>query len=149
MAQPSATGAAAPPGAPALATLLALRRARDVLDRDYAQPLDVAALAAAAGYSPYHFVRIFRLAYGQTPGAYLRRRRIERAQRLLARPGARVTEVCHAVGFSSLGSFSAAFRRQTGVSPSRFQELRRRSGPLPVPACFLLMSAPGRPTPQS
>lgn len=133
--------AAVPPGSLALQTLVALRRGRDMLDRDYAQPLAMSAVAGAAGYSLYHFVRIFGAAYGQSPGAYLRRRRIERAQQLLRSGRYGVTETCYAVGFASLGSFSAGFHRQVGLSPSAYRALWCSRAPLPVPGCFLLMGA--------
>lgn len=120
-------------------TLVAVRRARDLIDRDFAQPLDLDAIATAAGYSRYYFVRAFRAAYGETPGRYLSRRRVERAQDLLRSVNLSVTEVCHLVGFASLGSFSARFRELVGTSPSRFQQSARRRGPLPIPGCYVLM----------
>jgi AraC-like DNA-binding protein len=91
----------------ALFTLPALRRARNLIDRDYADLLDLDALAREAGYSKYHFARAFAAAYGEPPRAYLTRRRIERAKELLRAGNLSVTEVCLAVGFESLGSFSA------------------------------------------
>ena len=94
----------------ALFLLPALRRARDLIDRDYAEPLDLDAMAREAGYSRFHFARAFAAAYGETPRAYLTRRRIERAKSLLRTANLSVTEVCFLVGFSSLGSFSARFR---------------------------------------
>jgi AraC-like DNA-binding protein len=133
-----------PAGSPAVETLIAVRRARDLIDRSYAEPLDLDAIAAAAGYSRYYFVRAFRAAYGETPGQYLSRRRVERAQELLRSVNLTVTEVCHLVGFSSLGSFSGRFRELVGVSPSQFQRAAARTGPPPIPGCFVLMSA-GRP----
>jgi len=117
-----------------------LRAAKDLVDRCYADPLDLDALARRAGCSRYHFLRCFEAAYGVTPGRYLTRRRIERAQDLLRSANLTVTEVCMLVGFSSLGAFSARFREVTGESPSAY---RRRSvgagGPPPVPGCFVLM----------
>jgi len=113
-----------------------LRAARDLLDRAYAEPLDLAALAARAGYSRYHFARTFRAAYGDTPGRYLTRRRVERARDLLRTTNLTVTEVCHLVGFTSLGSFSARFKALVGVSPSAYQ---RAAGPARIPGCFVLM----------
>lgn len=98
-----------------------LRRARDRMDRDYADPLDVAALASTACMSPAHFSRRFRAVYSETPYSYLISRRIERAQSLLRRGGMSVTEVCIAVGFSSLGSFSAKFTDVVGESPSAYR----------------------------
>jgi AraC-like DNA-binding protein len=96
-----------------------LRRARDLMDRDYAQPLDVPAMARAALMSPAHFSRKFRAAYGETPYSYLMTRRIERAKALL-REGRSVTETCFAVGCTSLGSFSARFTEIVGETPSRY-----------------------------
>src|SRR5215472_6902729 len=102
-------------GRPADTTRLAsLRSARDLIDRDFATPVDVATLAAQAGYSRYHFIRAFRAAYGATPGDYLSRRRVERACELLRTVNLTVTEVCFLVGFSSLGSFSSRFSELIG-----------------------------------
>jgi AraC-like DNA-binding protein len=101
-----------------LANLAHLRRARDLMDRDYALPLDVAAIARAAFMSPAHFSRQFRAAYGETPYAYLMTRRIERAKALLRRGDQSVTEVCLAVGCTSLGSFSARFTELAGETPT-------------------------------
>jgi AraC-like DNA-binding protein len=115
------------------------------MDSRYAEPLDIDALAGTAGYSRYHFVRAFRAAYGESPGRYLTRRRIERAQELLRSANLTVTEVCHLVGFSSLGSFSSRFRDLTGCSPSEFQRAAHRTAPPPIPGCYVLMW--GRPRP--
>lgn len=112
------------------------------MDRHYAEPLDLAHIAAAAGYSRYHFVRAFRAVYGETPGRYLSRRRVERAQDLLRSVNLTVTEVCHLVGFSSLGSFSSRFRELVGASPSQFQRAAHRAGPPPIPGCYVLMASP-------
>ncbi|MFI5959225.1 helix-turn-helix domain-containing protein [Cryptosporangium sp. NPDC051539] len=101
-----------------------LRRARDRMDREYAQPLDVPALARTALMSPAHFARRFRAAYGETPYGYLMTRRIERAKALLRRGDLGVTEVCIAVGCTSLGSFSSRFTAVVGETPSAY---RRRS----------------------
>ncbi|GAB4046926.1 helix-turn-helix transcriptional regulator [Catellatospora paridis] len=101
--------------------LVRLRQARDRMDRDYAQPLDVAALARTALMSPGHFSRSFRAAFGETPYSYLMTRRIERAQALLRRGDLSVTDVCMAVGFTSLGSFSTRFTEIVGVSPSAYR----------------------------
>ncbi len=95
-----------------------VRRARDRIDRDYAEPLPIAALAAEAGYSLGQFIRIFESAYGETPGRYRTRRRIERACELLRSVNLSVTEVCLAVGFTSLGTFSRRFGELVGRSPS-------------------------------
>lgn len=103
------------------ADLVRLRRARDRIDREYAQPLDVAALAHTALMSPGHFARSFRAAYGETPYGYLMTRRIERAKALLRRGDLSVTEVCMAVGCTSLGSFSSSFTKLVGVSPSAYR----------------------------
>ena len=103
-----------------LVDLAHLRRARDLIDRDHAQPLDVPAMARAALMSPAHFSRTFRAAYGETPYAYLMTRRIERAQALL-RTGASVTDACLAVGCTSLGSFSTRFTEIVGETPSRYR----------------------------
>jgi AraC-like DNA-binding protein len=104
-----------------LANFAHLRRARDLMDREYARPLDVSALARAALMSPAHFSRQFRAAYGETPHAYLMTRRIERAKALLRLGQLSVTDVCLAVGFSSLGSFSARFTELTGESPTAYR----------------------------
>ncbi|MBB4662360.1 helix-turn-helix transcriptional regulator [Conexibacter arvalis] len=111
-----------------------LRRARDLIDRDYAQPLDVPAMARAALMAPSHFSRSYREAFGETPWQHLQMRRIERAQALLRDGELTVTEVCLAVGFTSLGSFSARFRELTGTTPSAY-----RAGTEPatdVPPCM-------------
>ena len=97
-----------------------LRRARDRIDRDFAQPLDVAAIAAAVHLSPAHFSRRFRAAYGESPHQYLMTRRIERACALL-REGASVTDACMRVGCSSLGSFSRRFSDLVGTTPTAYR----------------------------
>ena len=103
-----------------LADLVHLRRARDLIDREYAQPLDVPAIARAALMSPAHFSRKFRAAYGETPYSYLMTRRIERAAALL-RQGMSVTDACMAVGCTSLGSFSARFTEIMAETPSQYR----------------------------
>lgn len=103
-----------------LADLAHLRRARDLMDREYARPLDVPAMARTALMSPAHFSRRFRAAYGETPYAYLMTRRIERAQALL-REGMSVTDTCVAVGCTSLGSFSSRFTEIVGLTPSQYR----------------------------
>ena len=103
---------------PHLDDLARLRRARDRMDREYAQPLDVEALARDAHMSPGHFSRRFRAAYGESPYSYLMTRRIERAMALLRRGDMTVTEVCFAVGCSSLGTFSTRFTELVGMPPS-------------------------------
>jgi AraC-like DNA-binding protein len=111
-----------------------LRRARDLLDREYARPLDVPAMARAALMSPSHFSRQFRAAFGETPYAYLQSRRLERAMALLRRGDLSVTDVCLAVGFTSLGSFSSTFSRLVGEPPSAYRG-RDHTAMAPVPAC--------------
>jgi AraC-like DNA-binding protein len=104
-----------------LENLAHLRRARDLMDREYMRPLDVPALAREALMSPAHFSRQFRAAYGETPYAYLMTRRIERAKLLLRRGEQSVTEVCFEVGCASLGSFSARFTELVGETPSAYR----------------------------
>jgi AraC-like DNA-binding protein len=111
-----------------------LRRARDLIDRDYATPLDVPVMAAAALMSPAHFSRKFREAYAETPYSNLMTRRIERAQDLLRR-GASVTDACMAVGCTSLGSFSSRFTEVTGFTPSQYRALDHRDLRV-VPPCM-------------
>ena len=103
-----------------MADLVNLRRARDLIDRNYAQPLDVPAMARAAFMSPAHFSRKFRAAYGETPYSYLMTRRIERSKALL-RQGTSVTDTCVAVGCTSLGSFSSRFTEIVGITPSQYR----------------------------
>jgi AraC-like DNA-binding protein len=123
-----------------------LRRARDRIDRDYAEPVDIGSLAAEAGYSLWHFIRAFRNAYGETPGHYRTRRRVERACELLRSVNLSVTEVCLSVGFTSVGTFSSRFSTLIGRSPTAYRrEARRRGGPAPVPACFTLHWRAGLP----
>ena len=117
-----------------LEDLVRLRRARDLMDRDYAKPLDVPALARAAIMSPGHFSRSFRAAFGETPYSYLMTRRIERAKALLRRGDLTVTEVCFAVGCTSLGSFSSRFTELVGESPSAYRARRHDEGAT-IPSC--------------
>ena len=119
--------------------LVHLRRARDHVDRHYAEPLDLESLAAVAGISKYHFQRLFTATYGVSPAAHLSRRRVERAQDLLRATNLTVTEVCHAVGFSSLGSFSSRFRELVGETPSEFQRRWAVSGAPRIPGCYVFM----------
>ncbi|MDI6942132.1 helix-turn-helix transcriptional regulator [Microbacterium sp. JZ70] len=114
------------PPAPAdrLRDLALLRRVRDRMDREFAQPLDVEALARGVGMSAGHLSRQFKLAYGESPYSYLMTRRIERAMSLLRRGDLTVTEICFEVGFGSLGTFSTRFAELVGMPPS---EYRRRS----------------------
>ena len=114
--------------------LVRLRQAHDRMDRDYAKPLDVAALARGAFMSPGHFSRSFRAAFGETPYGYLMTRRIERAKALLRRGDLTVTEVCFEVGCTSLGSFSARFSELVGESPSTYRARRHDEGAA-IPAC--------------
>lgn len=113
-------------------------RARDAIDRDYARPLDIAALARVAVVSEAHFIRSFKATFGETPHRYLQRRRIERAMALLAGTDLPVTDVCIEVGLSGFATFSRTFREVVGVSPSEFRAARRRPEPRPnaVPTCF-------------
>jgi transcriptional regulator GlxA family with amidase domain len=112
-----------------------LLRARDAMDRSYAEPLDVATLARIACCSEAHFIRTFRAAFGETPNRYLQRRRVERAMWLLRSTDRSVTDICMDVGFTSLGTFSRVFRDVVGEPPSAY----RRRGPLgPVPSCFAM-----------
>ncbi len=132
---------------PDITRLASLRGARDLIDRDFAAQVSITALAAQAGYSRYHFVRVFRAAYGATPGEYLSRRRIERARELLRTANLTVTEVCFLVGFSSVGSFSSRFSELTGCPPSEYQRRARGAhGVPPIPGCMVLMwgAATGR-----
>lgn len=114
--------------------LARLRRARDLLDREYARPLDVPAMARAALMSPAHFSRRFREAYGETPYGYLQTRRVERAMALLRRGDLSVTDACFTVGATSLGSFTSTFTRLVGEPPSRYRA-RDHGGLAPVPPC--------------
>jgi transcriptional regulator GlxA family with amidase domain len=116
-----------------IADLTCLRRARDLMDRDYAEPLDVPAMARTALMSPAHFSRKFRAAYGETPYSYLMTRRIERAKTFL-RQGMSVTDTCFAVGCTSLGSFSSRFTEIVGMTPSQYAA-QDHSHLEVVPAC--------------
>jgi AraC-like DNA-binding protein len=137
-------------GATDLDELRLLRRARDRMDREYAQPLDVAALARTALMSTAHFARRFREAYGETPYSYLMTRRIERAQALLRRGDVSVTEVCFEVGCTSLGSFSARFTEVVGETPSAYRA-RDHDELQVVPGCqAMVLTRPRRhPAPES
>jgi AraC-like DNA-binding protein len=109
-------------------------RARDAMDRSYAEPLDVATVARIAHVSEAHFTRTFRATFGETPHRYLRRRRIERAMFLLRETDRSVTEISHQVGFGSLGTFSRTFRDIVGRSPRTY---RKESAATGVPSCFV------------
>jgi len=121
-----------------LEDLRRLRRARDRMDRDYALPLDVPALARGAYMSPGHFQRSFRAAYGETPYSYLMTRRIERAKALLRRGDMSVTEVCFEVGCTSLGSFSSRFTDLVGETPSAYRA-RGHEDYVAVPGCVAMI----------
>jgi len=123
-----------PADAQRLRDLALLRRVRDRMDRDYAQPLDVEALARDVHMSAGHLSRQFRLAYGESPYSYLMTRRIERAMALLRRGDVSVTEVCFAVGCSSLGTFSTRFTELVGMSPSAYRRAAEQGTP-GLPAC--------------
>lgn len=117
-----------------------LRRARDRMDREYAQPLEIAALARTALMSPAHFIRRFREAYSETPYSYLMTRRIERAKALLRRGDLNVTQVCFEVGCTSLGSFSARFTEIVGETPSVYRA-RNHDELHVVPSCQMMVLA--------
>jgi len=122
-----------------------LRRARDRMDREYAEPLDVPALARTALMSTSHFARQFRAAYGETPYAYLMTRRIERAKALL-RQGVSVTDTCMAVGCTSLGSFSARFTQLVGETPTAYRA-RSHADLAGLPGCVSKeLTRPARPS---
>ncbi|WP_211257214.1 helix-turn-helix domain-containing protein [Streptomyces megasporus] len=110
-------------------------RARDAMDRDYAQPLDVPALARIAHVSEAHFTRTFRATFGETPHRYLQRRRVERAMFLLRETDRSVTDICFEVGFGSPGTFSRTFRDIVGRSP---REYRKSATAMGVPTCFTM-----------
>ena len=119
--------------------LVHLRRARDHMDRHYTEELDLGTVAAVAGISKFHFQRLFTATYGVSPAAHLSQRRVERAQDLLRATNLTVTEVCHTVGFSSLGSFSSRFRELVGETPSEFQRRWAATGAPHIPGCFVFM----------
>jgi AraC-like DNA-binding protein len=122
--------------------LVHLRRARDLIDRDYDRPLDVPAMARAAHASPAHFTRSYREAFGETPYQHLMTRRIERAMALLRAGELPVRDVCETVGFHSFGSFSARFHEIVGMTPTAY---RAAHGPAPVPGCIVRgLSRPSR-----
>jgi AraC-like DNA-binding protein len=124
--------------------LVHLRRARDFMDREYARPLDVPAMARAALMSPAHFSRQFKATYGETPYSYLLTRRIERAKALLRRGDLSVTDVCLMVGCTSLGSFSSRFTEIVGETPSAYRA-RNHESSRRVPSCYSkAMTRPAR-----
>jgi AraC-like DNA-binding protein len=110
-------------------------RARDAMDRAYAGPLDIAAIARVASVSEAHFARTFRVTFGETPHRYLQRRRVERAMFLLRESDRSVTDICFEVGFNSLGTFSRTFHEIVGATPIAY---RAQGGPLAVPTCFTM-----------
>jgi AraC-like DNA-binding protein len=114
-----------------------LLRARDAMDRAYAEPLDVRAVAAVAHISAAHFSRSFRATFGETPHRYLQRRRVERSMFLLRETDRSVTDICLDVGFTSLGTFSRTFREIVGETPSGY---RVANGPMVAPNCFQMMA---------
>ena len=120
-----------------------LRRARDLMDRDYAKPLDVPAMARAAHCSPSHFARQFRLAFGETPYAYLMTRRIERAKALLRGSNLSIIEVSLAVGCQSLGTFSTRFREIEGMTPRAYRASARDVPGVP-PCGAMMLTRPSR-----
>ncbi|WP_328530792.1 helix-turn-helix transcriptional regulator [Nocardioides sp. NBC_00368] len=117
-----------------LRDLKLLRKVKDRIDREYAQPLDVEALAAGVHMSAGHLSREFRKAYGEPPYSYLMTRRVERAMTLLRRGDLSVTEICFAVGFGSLGTFSTRFSELVGMSPSVYRD-KATSGGDGIPPC--------------
>jgi AraC-like DNA-binding protein len=127
-----------------IADLVHLRRAHDLIDRDYALPLDVPAMASDALMSPSHFSRKFRTAYGETPYTYLMTRRIERAKALL-RKGMSVTDACVAVGCTSLGSFSSRFTEIVGETPSQYRAHDHRESEV-IPSCVSMVATRPRRT---
>ncbi|CAN5353045.1 helix-turn-helix transcriptional regulator [soil metagenome] len=126
-----------------LDNLAHLRRARDLIDRDYAQPLDVPTMASKALMSPAHFSRRFTATYGETPYGYLMTRRIERAMALL-REGTSVTDVCMAVGCTSLGSFSSRFAEITGTTPSAYRQREHQAVNAMPPRVAMEQTRPSR-----
>ena len=114
-----------------------LLRARDAMDRNYAEPLDVRAVAAVAHMSEAHFSRSFRSVFGETPHRYLQRRRVERSMFLLRETDRSVTDICLDVGFTSLGTFSRTFREIVGETPSGY---RQGNEPMVAPNCFQMLA---------
>jgi AraC-like DNA-binding protein len=119
------------------ATVDRLLKTRQYIDRNFARDLKIDDLAAMARLSSFHFIRVFRDAFGQTPHQYLRGRRLARAQELLVTTPQPVTEICDRIGFQSLGSFSSLFRHVTGETPAEFRAKRRKS--VYIPSCFVRM----------
>ena len=136
-------GVTEPARAAQLRTLVLLRRARDRMDREYARPLDVEALARSVHLSAGHFSREFKAAYGESPYSYLMTRRIERAMALLQRGDLSVTQVCFMVGYASLGTFSTRFSELVGMSPTDFRDAGPRT-PGMAPCVAKLVTRPIR-----
>jgi len=126
-------------GRDAIPVYVCLLRAKDLIDRDYAQPLDVPALAREAHASTAHFSRSFKRAFGETPHQYLLRRRIERAKDLLRSTDLTVDEVTFEVGLQSVGTFSTSFRKLVGEPPGAYARRWRTAAPPAIPGCFTLM----------
>jgi AraC-like DNA-binding protein len=126
-------------GAVALDLLRHLRQVRDHIDRHYTEPLTLDQLAAVGAISKFHLVRCFAAVYGETPIRYLTRRRVERAQDLLRAANLTVSEICTAVGFASLGSFSARFKQLVGETPTAYRDRWARTGAPHIPGCYLFM----------
>jgi AraC-like DNA-binding protein len=120
--------------------LVHLRRARDHLDRHFADDVDLDHLATLAGMSKYHFLRSFAVTYRITPLAYLAERRIERAQDLLRTTNLTVTEICHAIGYTSLGTFSRRFSAIVGESPTAYAARYAAAGAPRIPGCYVFMA---------
>jgi AraC-like DNA-binding protein len=127
-------------------TYRSLANARDFMRHAYGRQINLPDISAHANLSPYHFLRVHKLTYGETPHEFLTRLRIERAKTLLARGSHNVTEACFEVGFSSLGSFSTLFNQRVGLSPSQYRRhvrsvvaIPRTIRPLFVPSCFFAM----------
>jgi AraC-like DNA-binding protein len=130
---------------PTITDLKNLRCAKDFIDREYAAPLDISAMAEAAFMSPAHFSRNFRVAYGETPYSYLMTRRIERAKAFL-RQGMSVSDACVSVGCTSLGSFSSRFTELVGMTPSQYRD-RDHGSFAEIPSCVsMLVTRPRRPS---
>ena len=132
---------------PAIPLSRHLLRVKDLIDRAYAEQLDVKALARSAAVSPAYFSRSFKAAFGETPHQYLMSRRMERAMAMLRSRERSVTDVCVAVGFSSLGSFSTQFRRFVGVSPNAYRQRDGHEDLARVPGCYVRRWARPRPEP--
>lgn len=117
-----------------------LSLARTYIDQHYDQPLTLDHISGEAGFSPFHFIRLFRAAYRQTPHQYLMQRRIDQAKQLLGSSDLPIQDVCVEVGFESLGSFTSLFRRVTGLTPAAYRRSKqRRTAPDYIPLCHRFM----------